>query len=126
MPWSMPWRIRYGPARTHRVVRTIRALDRHSIRRYGCSIRAARRTTWTAAARSRRSCSSTPDIDHISGHPRRSAGEDLAVALVGGEELGVGAGGRDPAAVEQDDAIGERDGGRPVGDDDRGAVAHDL
>ena len=28
--------------------------------------------------------------------------------------------------VEQHDAVGERDGGRPVGDDDRGAAAHHL
>ena len=38
----------------------------------------------------------------------------------------VGALGDDPAAVEQHHAVGQRDRGRPVGDDDRRAVAHDL
>ena len=38
----------------------------------------------------------------------------------------MGAVGDDAAVAQQDDAVGQRDGGRPVGDDDRGAAPHDL
>ena len=38
----------------------------------------------------------------------------------------MGAVGDDPAVVEQHHPVGQGDGGRAVGDDDRGAAAHHL
>ena len=55
----------------------------------------------------------------VADRPRR---QHLAVAVVRGQQLLVGARRRHPPAVEQDDPVGQGDGGRPVGDDDRGPI----
>ena len=51
-----------------------------------------------------------------------SVRQHLGVARLGGQQLGVRAGGDDPAALEQHDAVGEADGRQPVGDHERGAA----
>ena len=50
--------------------------------------------------------------------------QHLGVQRRGDEQLGVRAVGDDLAAVEQDDPVGQADGGEPVGDDQRGAPLH--
>ena len=63
------------------------------------------------------------------GLPRRLGlhlGQHLGVEGGGGEQLGVGAVGHHPSAVEQHDAVGEADGGEPVGDDQGRAPLHEA
>ena len=57
----------------------------------------------------------------VGGRPRR---EDLAVADAPREQLLVGADGLHPPAIEEHDPLGQGDRGRPVGDDDGGALGH--
>ena len=52
--------------------------------------------------------------------------EHAGVQAAGGHQLVVLAALRDAAVIEHHDLVGQRDGGRPVGDDERGAVVGDL
>ena len=49
--------------------------------------------------------------------------DDLAIGLVGRQQLGMGADADDPAGLEDHDAVGGHDGAHPLGDDDDGRVA---
>ena len=51
-------------------------------------------------------------------------GEDLGVARLGGEQLGVRALGDDPAVLDDRDPVGEADGRQAVGDDQRRPALH--
>ena len=97
-----------------------------------------RRRTWRACRASSLSSSSTaligiirrlrPSPAQVAGLLLRGGGrrQHLAVALARLQQGLVGAVGGDPAAVDQHHPVGEGDGGRPVGDDERRAAAHDL
>ena len=52
-------------------------------------------------------------------------GQDLGVARLGGQQLGVGALGDDPAALDHRHPVGQADGRQAVGDDQGGAVGHE-
>ena len=54
--------------------------------------------------------------------PRSALGQDLGVAGLGGQQLGVRALGDDTPALDHRDPVGQADGRQPVGDDQRGAV----
>src|SRR4051794_40297794 len=98
----------------------------------------ARRATCTVSARSSLSPSSMPWRPPPIHMPMSAdlclellvvpgcGSEDLAVALTGLEQRGMGAVGDDAALVEEDDPVGESDGGRPMGDHDRRTATHDL
>ena len=69
-----------------------------------------------AAWRACSSCARRPSAEHLAVRARCV----VAAAAV------VGAVGDDPAVVDEHHPIGQRDGGRPVGDDERGALRHHL
>ena len=107
----------------------------------GRSMRAARGAApaWPA---SRSSLSSSSTADHRASRRRPPSAVDVGGGLgrslasrpaAGGaaprgsaalvaQQAGVGAVGHDPAVVDQHHPLGQGDGGRPVGDDDRGAA----
>ena len=91
----------------------------------------ARRRRCLAASASRRSPSSTPPCIHMSIHPRdrRRAlprrGPRGRQALESRSDRWVPSATTRPS-LEQHDPVGQRDGGRTVGDDDRGAAPHHL
>ena len=144
MPSSIASFARYGGSergrRRERAAKTIASAVRRLVRRRQAGERAR------SAARSRATTSRRPSpprsrIRWLPGWqtlmrspPRRSTRTpleqpvlvDLPVDRARLEQLVVRAARRDPAAVEHDDLVGERDRREPVRDDDRRPAAHRL
>src|SRR5579863_6767676 len=86
----------------------------------------------------RRSISTSPLLrfgrDHVSlarskeeiGFEAVLAGVEVVVPPTEGEELGVVAALNDSSLLHDQDLVGAADGGEPVGDDEGGAVLHEL